>query len=161
MLLDLFFEGCEEYFSSRYIGFQRFKCEILRGWNSELGVLYNNHYSYLWNNIENDISFGTVETIELFQRKKSFEIIEKIDKLLNEYDKPYNEGMKIFIYYSNSGSEITPDKCVLLLKSIERVDPNKFDNSSKDNFLWFRKSYIIWKKIIASAIEDNKNIILC
>ena len=159
MSLDIFVEGCENYFSSTYIGFQRFRCEILKGWNSELGDLYQNRFSYLWNNNEDPFPFGIIEMMELFQIKHSSVAIEKINKLLDEYDKPYNEGMKIFIHHSDGGGEITPDECVLLLKSFGRVNPDNFDNTVEENNIWFRKGYNIWMKMLAFAIENNRSII--
>ena len=80
-------------------------------------------------------------------------------KILDEYDAPYNEGMKIFFYHSDCDGEITPDECKLLLKSFERVDPEKFDKSDEDINEWYRESYEIWKKMMEYAIKNNKSII--
>ena len=157
MISEVFVEGCEDYFSCTNIGFQRFRIEIMRGWNQELGELFQRHYSYLWEKQGNIGSF--FQMLELFQKKQSSEDLIKINKILNEYDKPYNEGMKIFAYISDNEGEITPKECALLLKSFERVDPDKFDNSDMKNNEWLRKSYDTWMKMMVHSIENNKSII--
>ena len=86
-------------------------------------------------------------------------IQEQIDKILDEYDKPYNEGMKIFARHSDCDGEITSKECELLLKSFERVDPDKFDNSDEEMNEWYRESYDIWLNMLKYAIENNKSII--
>ena len=64
---------------------------------------------------------------------------------MEEYDKPYNEGMKIFAKHSDCDGEITSDECVLLLKSFGRVDPDKFDKDKDYLWLVFRKFWYLEK----------------
>ena len=37
---------------------------------------------------------------------------EQTDEILEEYDKPYDEGMEIFANHSDCDGEITSDECV-------------------------------------------------
>ena len=134
MVLDVFVEGCDDYMSCQYSGFYKFRCEILRGWNEELGKLYEQKYFYEKN-------------------------MNKMKKILNEYDKPYNEGMKLFFFHSDCDGEFTPAECKLLLKSFEHVDPDKFDNSDKETNSWLKESFEKWINMIKYAIVNNKNII--
>ena len=97
--------------------------------------------------------------IESSKSGKPNPVQERINQILEEYDKPYNEGMKIFAYHSDCDGEITPEECVLLLKSFERVDPEKFENNNINDNDIYRESYEIWKKMMAFAIENNKSII--
>ena len=46
MVLDVFVEGCDDSFSCQYSGFSKFRCEILRGWNQELGKLYEKNMDF-------------------------------------------------------------------------------------------------------------------
>ena len=55
-----------------------------------------------------------------------FFIETKLDEILNEYDKPYNEGMKIFAHHSDYDGELTPEESGLVLKSFNRVNPDNF-----------------------------------
>ena len=57
MVLDVWVEGCEESMSCQYSGFTIFRCEILRGWNEELGKLYQQKYSFLWNRYDSSSFF--------------------------------------------------------------------------------------------------------
>jgi len=97
--------------------------------------------------------------IECSKTGKPNSIQERINQILDEYDQPYNEGMKIFANHSDCDGEITPEECVLLLKSFERVDPEKFENTNINDNDFYRESYEIWKKMMAFAIENNKSII--
>ena len=117
MVLDVYVEGCNERFSCAYRGFPIFKCEILRGWNEELGRLYKENSKYLWTNDN---------------------LTQKSKKILEEYDKPYNEGMKLFIHPCNEFN-YTPAECELLLAVFERVDPDKFNNYNKNDNKWYKK----------------------
>ena len=156
MVLDVFVEGCDDSFSCQYSGFSKFRCEILRAWNPELGRLYETKYGFLWNNQ------GLIGLFRMLSENKngnSNNIQEQIDKILDEYDKPYNEGMKIFAKHSDCDGEITSKECVLVLKSFERVDPDKFDNSDEEMNEWYRESYDIWLNMLKYAIENNKSII--
>ena len=157
MVLDIFVEGCDDSFSCQYSGFSKFRCEILRGWNQELGKLYEKKYGFLWNK-----SGGLKELFEMLNEVKNGQsngIQEQIDKILDEYDKPYNEGMKIFARHSDCDGEITSKECELVLKAFERVDPDKFDNSDEEMNEWYRESYDIWLKMLKYAVENNKSII--
>ena len=49
MTLDVFIEGYDVSFECSYTGFGYFRCEILRGWNQELGRLQEQKYGFLWN----------------------------------------------------------------------------------------------------------------
>ena len=157
MVLDVFVKGCDESFSCRYTGFSKFRCEILRGWNEELGQLYEKKYGFLWD--ENGEFMGWFEMLNKIKSAQSNGIQEQMDKILDEYDKPYNEGMKIFAKHSDCEGEITSKECELVLKSFERVDPDKFDNSNSEMNEWYRESYDIWLKMLKYAIENNKSII--
>ena len=161
MTLDVFVEGCDDSFSCRYVGFQRFRCEILRGWNPELGELYEKNYGYLWddNDKENINSLSFMQMIEYYQRKTTNSIQDKINKLLNEYDIPYNEGIKIFINQSDCDGKLSPKECELILKSFGRVDPDKFDNSNKEHNEWYRDSFDTWMKMLKYAVENDKSIV--
>ena len=157
MVLDVFVKGCDESFSCRYTGFSKFRCEILRGWNEELGQLYEKKYGFLWD--ENGEFMGWFEMLNKIKNAQSNGIQEQMDKILDEYDKPYNEGMKIFARHSDCEGEITSKECELVLKSFERVDPDKFDNSNEEINEWYRESYDIWLKMLKYAVENNKSII--
>ena len=159
MVLDVFVEGYDESFSCGYVGFTRFRCEILRGWNQELGELYEKNYSYLWNENDNSAALGFLHMIALYNSKQRNGTQEKINKILDEYDRPYNEGMKIFANHSDCDGEITPKECVLVLDAFKRVNPDKFDNSNKEHNEWFRESYDIWIKMLKYAVDNNKSII--
>ena len=97
--------------------------------------------------------------IETTRNDQPNPIVTKINQILDEYDKPYNEGMKLFANHSESDGEITPEECVLLLKSFNRVDPEKFENTNVDDNEFYRESYDIWKQMMAYAIENNESII--
>ena len=156
MVLDVYIEGCDISFSCRYSGFGVFRCEILRGWNQELGELYDKRYGFLWDRESRADSYF----FQMFKENKFCgpnKIQERIDKILDEYDKPYNIGMKIFAKHSDCDGEFTPDECVLILKAFGRVDPEKFDKTDLNND-WFRESYEVWQKMLAYAIENNKSI---
>ena len=85
-------------------------------------------------------------------------IDKRMDEILEEYDKPYNEEMKILYNHSDCDGEITSDECVLLLKSFGRVDPDKFDKD-EDYDDWYLESFDIWKKMMAYAIENDQSIL--
>ena len=155
MVLDVFVEGCDDSFSCQYTGFSMFRCQILKGWNQELGRLYEQKYGFLWNKRGNLDFFALIGLLKFGQ---SNDINVKFDEILEEYDKPYNEGMKIFAKHSDCDGEITSDECVLLLKSFGRVDPDKFDKD-EDYHDWYLESFDIWKKMMAYAIENNQSIL--
>ena len=155
MVLDVFVEGCDDSFSCQYTGFSMFRCQILKGWNQELGRLYEQKYGFLWNKRGNLDFFALIGMLKFGQ---SNDINVKFDEILEEYDKPYNEGMKIFAKHSDCDGEITSDECVLLLKSFGRVDPDKFDKD-EDYHDWYLESFDIWKKMMAYAIENNQSIL--
>ena len=155
MVLDVFVEGCDDSFSCQYTGFSMFRCQILKGWNQELGRLYEQKYGFLWNKRGNLDFFALIGMLKFGQ---SNDINVKFDEILEEYDKPYNEGMKIFANHSDCDGEITSDECVLLLKSFGRVDPDKFDKD-EDYGDWYLESFDIWKKMMAYAIENNQSIL--
>ena len=156
MGLDVFVEGCDESFSCRYTGFTKFRTEIFRGWNEELGRLYEQKYAFLF---DDNLDVGALGFMGLVKMGRPNHLDVQMRKILDEYDAPYNEGMKIFFYHSDCDGEITPDECKLLLKSFERVDPEKFDKSDEDINEWYRESYEIWKKMMEYAIKNNKSII--
>ena len=83
---------------------------------------------------------------------------KKMEKILDEYDKPYNEGMKLFFYHSDCDGEFTPAECELILPAFQRVDPEKFDKSDEYYNKWYRESYVIWIRMLKYAIENNKSI---
>ena len=154
MVLDVFVEGCDDSFSCQYTGFSMFRCQILKGWNQELGKLYEQKYGFIWD-IKKSIGLAGFFCIQSGFYKN---IDKRMDQILEEYDKPYNEGMKIFANHSDCDGEITSDECVLLLKSFGRVDPDKFDKD-EDYHDWYLESFDIWKKMMAYAIENNQSIL--
>ena len=157
MVLDIFVEGCDDSMSCQYSGFGKFRCEILRGWNEELGKLYQEKYGFLWNR---DIEFGFLALVSMLTKINEINCIDdKMKKILEEYDKPYNEGMKIFFYHSDCDGEISPAECELILKSFNHVDPEKFDKSNEETNEWLRESYNTWIVMLKYAIENNKPII--
>ena len=162
MTLDIFVEGCDEEFSCRYSGFTYFRWQIFRGWNEELAKLYEQKYGFLWgrNDIFSNSNFGFLNLLQ-FQGKfgGTGDREEKINQILNEYDKPYNEGIKILYNHSDCDGEITPDECVILLKTFGRVDPEKFDKSNQDDYEFAVEGFDIWKKMMTYAIENNKSIL--
>ena len=157
MVLDIFVEGCDDSMSCQYSGFGKFRCEILKGWNEELGKLYQEKYGCLWNR---DIEFGFLAWASILTKTNEIKSIDdKMKKILEEYDKPYNEGMKIFFYHSDCDGEINPAECELVLTSFNRVDPEKFDKSNEEINEWLRESYNTWIVMLKYAIENNKPII--
>ena len=156
MVLDVFVEGCDDSFSCRYGGFTMFKCQILRGWNQELGELYEKKYGFIWGvHSPEEKMLGYLSLVNpIFPDT----IGTKINEILEEYDKPYNIGMKYFEQHSDCEGDISPDQCVLLLKSFGRVDTSKFkEYEGYDD--WFVESYDIWIKMMTYAIENDKSIL--
>ena len=154
MTLDVFVEGCEDSFECKYGGFTLFRCQIFKGWNQELGKLYEKKYGFIWDK-KNSIGLAGFFCIQSGFYKN---IDKRMDQILEEYDRPYNEGMKILYNHSDCDGEITPDECVLLLKSFGRVDPDKFDKD-EDYDDWYLESFDIWKKMMAYAIENDQSIL--
>ena len=154
MTLDVFVEGCEDSFECKYGGFTLFRCQIFKGWNQELGKLYEQKYGFIWD-IKKSIGVAGFFCIQSGFYKN---IDKRMDQILEEYDRPYNEGMKIFANHSDCDGEITSDECVLLLKSFGRVDPDKFDKD-EDYDDWYLESFDIWKKMMAYAIENDQSIL--
>ena len=162
MTLDIFVEGCDDSFSCRYSGFGYFRCQIFRGWNLELGKLYEKKFGFLWsrNDTTSSFNFGLLNLLR-FQGQFGGVCDEeaKINQILEEYDKPYNEGFKLLYNHSDCDGEITPDECVMLLKSFGRVDPEKFDKSVDYDYEFVMEGFDIWKKMMTYAIENNKSIL--
>ena len=154
MTLDVFVEGCEDSFECKYGGFTLFRCQIFKGWNQELGKLYEQKYGFIWD-IKKSIGLAGFFCIQSGFYKN---IDKRMDQILEEYDRPYNEGMKILYNHSDCDGEITPDECVLLLGSFGRVDPDKFDKD-EDYDDWYLESFDIWKKMMAYAIENDQSIL--
>ena len=160
MVLDVFVEGCKDSMNCRYSGFTKFRTEILRGWNEELGKLYEQRFSYLFDE-NTDINYLRNCLLDVISNKPRMptEIDLKIFIILNEYDRPYNEGMKIFTYHSDCDGEITPDESKLVLEAFLRVDPEKFDKSDEDANEWYRECYETWINMLKYSIENKKSII--
>ncbi len=156
MVLDVFVEGCDDSFGCQYSGFGKFRCEIIRGWNEELGELYERKYGFLWDR-KGSFFIG----LYMMQAKHDFyeDLDKRMEEILDEYDKPYNEGMKLFFNHSDSDGEFTPAECELILKSFEHVDPEKFDKSDDYYNKWYRESYVVWIRMLKYAIENNKSIL--
>ena len=161
MVLDVFVRGCKISFSCQYSGFSKFRGEILRGWNEELGQLYQQQFNSLHDIIIRSFNIDNENLLlrNHFVLNRRKEIESRIEKILNEYDKPYNEGMKIFAYHSDCDGEITPSQCELLLKAFEHVDVDKFDDSNEEMNEWYRESYENWIQMMIYAIENNKSIL--
>ena len=145
MVLLVHVEGCDDSMNCSYSSFSKFRCEIIRGWNEELGELYEHRHSY---------GFGRDEITDSL-----IFFILKVKKILDEYDKPFNEGIKLFFYHSDNDGEFTPSECELLLKSFGHVDPEKFKSSDETTLYWLRESYEKWINMIKYAIENNKSIL--
>ena len=148
MVFDACVEGCKDNFSCGYAGWFEVSCEIIRGWNEELAKLFEKKYGHYW-----DRSY----TYTIPSESKRKELDEKMNEILNKYDKPYNEGMKLFIHPCNEFN-YTPAECELLLAVFERVDPDKFNNYNKNDNKWYKKVYIIWIRMLKYAIENNENL---
>ena len=144
MVLLLKVEGCDISLSCCCSSFSHFTNEILRVWNQELGKLREMRYKYSYYD----------EQIQLL-------IFTRMKEILDHYDKPYNEGMKLFALHSDYDGVITPDECVLLLKSFGRIDPDKFEDSNGKNKEYYRYHYEIWIKMMTYAIENKKSIEFC
>ena len=156
MVLDIFVEGCDAEMSCRYSGFSKFRCEILRGWNEELGRLYEERLGFLWDNKNTFSMLGLADII--LQPDKAKEQERKMNQILEEYDRPYNEGMKLFFHHSDCDGEFNPKECELVLKAFNHVDPEKFDKSDEETNKWLRESYDIWIEMLTYAIENDKSI---
>ena len=157
MVFDAFVEGCNVRFSCGYPGFEKFKCEIFKGWNEDLGNLFEEKSRYLWDekfSITKHFSF--VELMQLAYERENGLLGQKIKKILNEYDKPYNEGMKLF--YKLGDQILSPNECKLILDAFNRVDTSKFDKSSEDDNEWLLDSYDTWKTMLKYAVDNNKNL---
>ena len=157
MVFDARVEGCNQSFSCSYRGFAKFKCEIFRGWNEQLGIYYEENSRYLWDDshsLTKNFSFN--ELIQLSIERENGIIGQKIKQILNEYDKPFNEGMKIF--YDVADCFLTPKECKLVLDAFNRVDISKFDKSNERTHEWLIESYDIWKTMLQYAIDHNENI---
>ena len=158
MVFDAFVEGCKESFSCSHRGLAKFKCEIFRGWNEQLGKLYEEKTGYLWDeNRSITQNFSFMEMVGLYNEREKGILGQKIRQILNEYDKPFNEGMKIF--YNVADCELAPKDCKLILDAFNRVDIGKFDKSNEDTHEWLIESYDIWKKMLQYSIDHNENII--
>ena len=136
MVLDVFVEGCDYSFACQYSGFAIFRCEIIRGWNEELGELYES--------VLPDYSCSNYT-------------LSKMNKILDEYDKPCNVGMRLFFYHSDCDGEFTPAESELVLATFKHVNPDKFKKSIY--YPWIRQSYYIWIKMLEYSIENNKSVL--
>jgi len=157
MVFDAFVEGCKVRFSCRYPGFEKFKCEIFKGWNEDLGNLFEEKSRYLWDekySITKQFSF--MELMQLSYERENGLLGQKIQKILNEYDRPYNEGMKLF--YKLGDQILSPNECKLILDAFNRVDTSKFDKSDEDDNEWFLDSYDTWKTMLKYAVDNNKEL---
>ena len=155
MVLGINVKGCQYSISCMYSGFALFRYEILRIWNQELGELYKKQHDSAF---EDFINRDKLEPFKKFINYQERNIMgEKIKNILDNYDKPYNEGMRIFAFHFDCDGEINPEECVLLLKSFGRIDPEKFVKSEDNEFL--RESYDIWLEMLTFAIENNESII--
>ena len=159
MVFDAYVEGCDERFSCAYRGFAKFKCEIFRGWNEELGKLYDENFRYLWEDSDTSITnnFNFMDLIRLYNERENGVIGQKMKKILNEYDKPYNEGMKIF--YGLGDNRVSPKECKLILDALERVDVEKFDKADAEINEWLNDSYDTWKIMLKYAVDNNVDLV--
>ena len=160
MVLDAFVEGCDESFSCAYRGFAKFKCEIFRGWNEDLGKLYDENFRYLWQGFDTtkENSFDFNGLIKLHYERENGIVGQKIKKILNEFDKPYNEGMKLF--YDLGDNEVSPKECKIILDAFERVNVEKFDKSDEYTNEWLIEGYNTWKIMLKYAVDNNVNLIV-
>ena len=72
----------------RYIGFSKFRTEILRGLNEELGKLYEKPINYLLDdNVDINFIREKLNDILLGRHREPTEIDLKINQILNEYDR--------------------------------------------------------------------------
>ena len=160
MTLDIFIEGYDESFSCRYSGFGYLRWHILNGWNQELGRLYHQKFGFLWGRNDNSFGLGLLNLLR-FSGKFGGNIDEeeRMNQILEEYDRPYNEGMKLFFHHSDCDGEINPSESELLLKSFGRVDPEKFDKSDEDDYEFVVNGFRTWKKMLTYSIENGKSIL--
>ena len=82
MVFDAFIEGCKVRFSCRYPGFEKFKCEIFKGWNEDLGNLFEEKSRYLWDekySITKQFSF--MELMQLSYERENGLLGQKIQKI--------------------------------------------------------------------------------
>ena len=86
-----------------------------------------------------------------------FFIETKLDEILNEYDKPYNEGMKIF--YGLGDNRVSHIECKLILDALERVDVEKFDKADAEINEWLNDSYDTWKIMLKYAVDNNVDLV--
>ena len=160
MALDVIVDGFEKFHCS-YSSFSIFRRQILRGWNKEFGVLYELYFKIIDHGSIEEIYKREFDILNKYTRNQlldPFFIETKLDEILNEYDKPYNEGMKIFAHHSDYDGELTPEESVLVLKSFNRVNPDNFKKLDVYYNTWCRNSLKLWKKMLAYAIENNKII---
>ena len=157
MVFDAYVEGCNIRFSCGYPGLERFKCEIFKGWNEELGKLFEEKSRYLWDEDDRITPyFSFMELIQFAAERENGLLGQKIKKILNEYDIPYNEGMKLF--YKLGDTLLSPNDCKLILDAFNRVDTSKFDKSNEDDHEWFMDSYDTWKTMLKYAVDNNKEM---
>ena len=164
MVLDVYVEGCDDSMSCQYSGFSKFRTEILRGWNEELGKIYDNRLKFIFEGKMDEYFFEIFSKYNANNFKDGITeylkgMEDKINKILDEYDKPYNKGMKIFATHSDCDGEISPSESELVLEAFMRVDPEKFDDSNKEMNEWYKESYNTWIKMLKYSIENGKSII--
>ena len=82
MVFDAFVDGCNVNFSCRYSGLEKFKCEVFKGWNEELGSLFEEKSRYLWDE-KYSISkyFSFMELIQLQTERENGILGQKIKKM--------------------------------------------------------------------------------
>ena len=93
-------KGCPVSFRSSYLKFNLFRLEILKGFNEDIRDL-------------KEINFRSLETFR------------EMSLILDEYDKPYNNGMKMFALYFDINGGIPSEECVSVLKSFGKEKPIK------------------------------------
>ena len=80
----------------------------------------NKNFGYSW---DDNTELGILKyALMLTRKEETNQLTEKIKKILDKYDKPYNEGMKIFANLSDYEGEISPKECTLVLKEFQRVN---------------------------------------
>ena len=159
MVLDVYVQGLEECMECQYSGFSKFRCEILRGWNEDLGKSYEKRYGFQWEK-RDEFNVSKFTELLLTRKEEEIKIIDgEMKKILDEFDKPYNEGMKLFFYHSDCDGVFSPEECVLVLQSFGCVNIETFDNSDEKMNHWYKENYNIWIKMLNYAFEHNKPII--
>ena len=153
-------EGCEHFMICTRSEFAKFKVEVLRGWNEELSELLAQKYKHsFYDPIDVNQDFIRIEILNTLSSATTDTSALKlnIDKILNEFDLPYNKGMKIFIYITENTFHITPEESKLILESFKRVDDEKFQKN--EYYERLKVNFYSWIEMLLFSVSHQKNIV--